>query len=247
MSKYKVVIIDDEAPARDVIKHFLKDQPDFVVAGEGTNGFEGVKLIQELTPDLVFLDIQMPKLTGFEMLELIEEPPTIIFSTAYDEYAFKAFEFHAADYLLKPFNRTRFEEGLQQALAKIGKASSPSKNAEMLEQYHAEPAHQVVVKDGTKIDIIPVEEIRWLLAQDDYVEIYSKKEKFLKKQTLTHFEKILDPQNFVRVHRSSIINLAELKKIEKFGKETYKAHLNNGEEVTVSLSGYQKLKQILGW
>ena len=249
MSQFKVVIIDDESPAREVIKLFLKDHSEFQVMGEGENGFEGMKLIQTHQPDLIFLDIQMPKLTGFELLELLDNPPAIIFSTAYDEYALKAFEFHAIDYLLKPYNRARFAESIKKVLStlKVENTEVPAANGSaLLESYQKEPTHQVVVKDGSNITIIPVDEIIRLAAQDDYVEIISSKGKHLKKQTMSHFEKTLDPSQFIRVHRSSIVKASLIDKIEKYGKETHMVYLNNGDQVVASATGYGKLKEVLG-
>jgi len=247
MCAYKVIIIDDEPPAREVIKHFIKDHKDFDLVGEAENGFEGLKLIQTHHPDLIFLDIQMPKLTGFELLELIDQPPTIIFSTAYDQYALKAFELHAADYLLKPYNRERFEDGLSKARTLIGKSSTPLAAEELVKDYLQEPTHRLVVKDGTKIDIIPTDEVIRIAAQDDYSEIITAKGKHLKKQTMKHLEQVLDPKKFVRVHRSSIVQVSQIGKIDKYGKETHLAQLKNGDEVVVSATGYAKLKELLGW
>ena len=245
MKKLKVLIIDDESPAREIIKLFMKDFSDFEVVGEAENGFEGLRKIKELNPDLIFLDIQMPKLTGFELLELLDDAPKVIFSTAYDEYALKAFEHHAIDYLLKPYNRSRFSEAIKAALDQAHQSNQS--NTSLLETYQEEPAYQVVVKDGSKINIIPVEEIIRIAAQDDYAEIVTAKGKFLKKQTMSHFEKILDGNLFIRVHRSSIVKVAEIKSIDKYGKETHMASLRNGEEVLVSATGYAKLKSSLGW
>lgn len=247
MSVHKVIIIDDEPPAREVIKHFLKDHAAFELVGEAENGFDGLKLIQSQNPDLIFLDIQMPKLTGFELLELIDNPPTIIFSTAYDQYALKAFEQHAADYLLKPYNRERFEDGLAKALTLLNKTATPVATEALVQDYLQEPTHRLVVKDGTKIDIIPTEEVIRIAAQDDYSEIITAKGKHLKKQTMKHLEQVLDPKKFARVHRSSIVQVSQIEKIEKYGKETHLAQLKNGDEVVVSASGYVKLKELLGW
>ncbi|WP_422359452.1 LytR/AlgR family response regulator transcription factor [Reichenbachiella sp.] len=247
MCAYRVIIIDDEPPAREVIKHFLKDHEDLELVGEAENGFDGLKLIQTQNPDLIFLDIQMPKLTGFELLELIDQPPTIIFSTAYDQYALKAFEQHAADYLLKPYNRERFEEGLTKARTLMSKPSSPLATEALVQDYLHEPTHRLVVKDGTKIDIIPADEVIRIAAQDDYSEIITAKGKHLKKQTMKHLEQVLDPIKFVRVHRSSIVQVSQIAKIDKYGKETHLAQLKNGDEVVVSATGYAKLKELLGW
>jgi two-component system LytT family response regulator len=248
MEQFKVVVVDDEAPAREVIKLFLKDHSEYVVVGEAENGFEGLKVIQANKPDLIFLDIQMPKLTGFELLELLDNPPPVIFSTAYDEYALKAFEFHAIDYLLKPYNRSRFAESIQKvsAILKVETKPSPTNGTALLESYQQEPTHQIVVKDGTNITIIPTDELIRLAAQDDYVEIISSKGKHLKKQTMSHFEKTLDPNQFIRIHRSSIVKASMIEKIEKYGKETHMVYLTNGDEVVASATGYTKLKSVLG-
>ncbi len=248
MEQFKVVVVDDEAPAREVIKLFLKDHSEYVVVGEAENGFEGLKVIQANKPDLIFLDIQMPKLTGFELLELLDNPPPVIFSTAYDEYALKAFEFHAIDYLLKPYNRSRFAESIQKvsAVLKVETKPSPTNGTALLESYQQEPTHQIVVKDGTNITIIPTDELVRLAAQDDYVEIISSKGKHLKKQTMSHFEKTLDPNQFIRIHRSSIVKASMIEKIEKYGKETHMVYLTNGDEVVASATGYTKLKSVLG-
>lgn len=247
MCAYKVIIIDDEPPAREVIKHFLRDHEDFEVVGEAENGFDGLKMIQAENPDLIFLDIQMPKLTGFELLELIDEPPAIIFSTAYDQYALKAFEQQAADYLLKPYNRKRFELGLTKAKTLIKSNQQPVATEALVQDYLQEPTHRIVVKDGTKIDIIPADEVIRIAAQDDYSEIITAKSKHLKKQTMKHLEQVLDPAKFVRVHRSSIVQVSQIEKIDKYGKETHLALLKNGDEVVVSATGYAKLKELLGW
>lgn len=247
MCAYKVIIIDDEPPAREVIKHFLQDREEFELVGEAENGFDGLKLIQAQNPDLIFLDIQMPKLTGFELLELIDHPPTIIFSTAYDQYALKAFEQHAADYLLKPYNRARFEDGLTKALTLMNNTNVPVATEALVQDYLQAPTHRLVVKDGTKIDIIPTDEVIRIAAQDDYSEIITAKGKHLKKQTMKHLEQVLDPKKFVRVHRSSIVQVSQIGKIDKYGKETHLAQLKNGDEVVVSATGYSKLKELLGW
>ncbi|WP_420580797.1 LytR/AlgR family response regulator transcription factor [Reichenbachiella sp.] len=247
MSAYKVIIIDDEPPAREVIKHFLKEHDDLELVGEAENGFDGLKLIQTQNPDLIFLDIQMPKLTGFELLELIDHPPTIIFSTAYDQYALQAFEQHAADYLLKPYNRERFEDGLTKARTLMNKSATPVATEALVQGYLQEPTHRLVVKDGTKIDIIPTDEVIRIAAQDDYSEIITAKGKHLKKQTMKHLEQVLDSKKFVRVHRSSIVQVSQIAKIDKYGKETHLAQLKNGDEVMVSATGYTKLKELLGW
>ncbi|SOE20110.1 two component transcriptional regulator, LytTR family [Spirosomataceae bacterium TFI 002] len=239
----KTIIIDDEKLARSLLKSFLSEIPTIEVIGEAENGFEGLKKINELKPDLVFLDIQMPKLNGFEMLELIDETyrPQVIFSTAYDEYAIKAFEQNAVDYLLKPFS----EERLLQAVNKV-QANPQKTNSKATELPHKEAQNRIVIKDGAEISIVPVDEVRFIEAQDDYVEIHAQSKKYLKQQTMKYYEKVLDNKVFVRIHRKFIVKVTEIKKLEKYGKETYLAILHGGEQLNVSAGGYQKLKGVLG-
>ena len=243
MNEIRAVIIDDELPARELIKVFIKDHQDITIIGEAENGFEGAKLINELSPDLVFLDIQMPKLDGFELLELLDNQPAIIFCTAYDQYAIKAFDKNAVDYLLKPFSKLRFKEALtkiQQPKKVSEKLSLPS-SAE-----YSQPLSRIVVKDRKEIIIIDVEKLQYLEAQDDYVELHTNHGNWLKQQTMKHFEEALDETKFVRVHRKYIIQLTEMAKLDKLGKETYMAVLKSGVSIPVSTSGYQKLKLQLG-
>lgn len=243
MNKIRAVIIDDELPARELIKVFIDDHKDITIVGEAENGFEGAKLINELSPDLVFLDIQMPKLDGFELLELLDNQPAVIFCTAYDQYAIKAFDKNAVDYLLKPFSKLRFKE----ALAKI---QQPKKASEKLilpsSAEYSKPLNRIVVKDRKEIIIIDVEKLQYLEAQDDYVELHTNQGNWLKQQTMKYFEEALDETKFVRVHRKYIIQLTEMAKLDKLGKETYMAVLKSGISIPVSTSGYQKLKLQLG-
>ncbi|HTE32441.1 MAG TPA: LytTR family transcriptional regulator DNA-binding domain-containing protein [Chryseolinea sp.] len=244
----KAVLIDDEPLARSIVVEYLRAFPEITIAQECNDGFEGVKAIAQHKPDLIFLDIQMPKINGFEMLELVEHPPAVIFTTAFDEYAIKAFDSHAIDYLLKPFSKERFEKALQKWLQHRNQ-HDPKPNPQTLlsdEVRQPEERSRIVVREGSNIRIIPVHEIQYLEAYDDYVKIFTAKEMFLKKKTMNFYEKSLDPAQFVRVHRSYIINLQQLTKIEPLEKETYLALLKSGMKVPLSKSGYAKLKLVLG-
>lgn len=235
-----VLIIDDETPARELVKQYLSDAENVELIGEADNGFEGYKLISTLKPDVVLLDIQMPKLNGFEMLELLVEPPAIIFCTAYDEYAIKAFEQNAIDYLLKPFSKARLHEALQKA-----KPTSSNEPYVLKPVEYGHPLTRIVVKNSKVIDIIPVESIYYLMSQDDYVEIHSSLGKHLKQQRLKYYETALENQKFVRVHRQYIVQIEQIRKLDKYGKESYIAELSMGEQIPVSASGYARLKEVL--
>lgn len=242
----KVIIIDDEPLARSIVKEYLQEYPDLELVQECNDGFEGVKAIQQYQPDLIFLDIQMPKINGFEMLELIEQPPAVIFTTAFDEYAIKAFESHAIDYLLKPFSQERFDKALVKWKEQAG--SVQKNTSELLETAAQSPSqnNRVVVKNGSKIKIIPAAEIFFMEAADDYVKIHTKEGSFLKNKTMTHLEKTLDQQQFVRCHRSYMINIQQITRIDVYDKENHIAILRSGATVPVSRSGYAKLRLVLG-
>lgn len=246
-NKIKALVIDDEKLARDIVKTYLTKHPSVELAGECTNGFDAIKMINELSPDLIFLDIQMPKLTGFEMLEILENPPVIIFTTAFDQYAIKAFEVNATDYLLKPFSEERFAEAILRATKQIENKNDNTKQIDGLLKHienREEYLERVVVKIGQKISIIPVNDIKYIEAQDDYVMIYSDNGNFLKQKTMKYFEQNLDPAAFLRIHRSYIVNINNIKQIELFEKESYFALMNDGKKLPVSKSGYQELKLI---
>jgi len=244
----KAIIIDDEPLARLIVREYLQTYPEIVVAGECNDGFEGLKAIQQHQPDLVFLDVQMPKITGFEMLELIDQPPAVIFATAFEEYAIKAFESHAVDYLLKPFSQERFDKAVQKFLEQKGSAKTSSNAQKLLESVAQSPAQsgRVVVKNAGKIKIIPVEEIHYLEAADDYVKIHIKEGSFLKNKTMSHFELVLNPHQFVRTHRSYILNVQQITRIDPYEKDNHIAILKSGAQVPVSKTGYAKLKSVLG-
>jgi len=248
MNKIKTLIIDDEQLGRDLIKAYLAKHESIEVLAECSNGFDGIKQINELKPDLIFLDIQMPKLTGFEMLELIETPPVIIFTTAYDQYALKAFEVNATDYLLKPFSEERFNEALEKATKLLSnKILSDAKFNDLLKvaDSRTESLERIVVKNQQKITLIPVEEIKYIEAQDDYTMLYTQKGNFLKQKTMKYFEENLNPKDFIRIHRSYIIKLSLLKQIDLLEKESYQVVLHDGKKLPVSKNGYAKLKELL--
>lgn len=242
----KAIVIDDEPLARMIIKSYLEKESDIEVVAECRDGFEGAKAIQTFNPDLVFLDIQMPKLTGFEMLEILDKTPHIIFTTAFEEHAIKAFEKSAVDYLLKPIPEERFLQGLQK-FRTLFQNKQPQKTLETLkEEMEEEILERIVVKNGTQIKLIPAQQIIYLEAYDDYVKIHTKDGMFLKNKTMASFEKQLDPKQFVRVHRSFIVKVDQLVKIEPMEKESYKALLLNGDKVNISKAGYTRLKQTIG-
>jgi two-component system LytT family response regulator len=242
----KTVLIDDEPLARSIVSEYLRSYPEFEVVQECGDGFEGVKAITQHKPELIFLDIQMPKINGFEMLELIEDPPAVIFTTAFDEYAIKAFESHAIDYLLKPFSKDRFDKALQKWFSQRpqGKADRSAIFNEQIRQ--PEERNRIVVKEGSNIRIIPVNDIQYMEAYDDYVKIFTAKEMFLKKKTMSFYESALDSSQFVRVHRSYIVQLSYITRIEPLEKETHVARLKSGITIPLSKSGYAKLKAVLG-
>jgi len=242
----KTVLIDDEPLSREIIKSYLKKFPSIEVVDECNDGFDGVKSIQQHQPELVFLDIQMPKINGFEMLELISPMPAVIFITAFDEFALKAFEANAIDYLLKPVAEDRFEKAVQKFLDKVTPAETQTNS--LLEKMAQTPAqnNRVVVKTGNKVKIIPIHEIQYLEADDDFVKIITAEGTFLKNKTMIFYEQTLDAQQFVRVHRSYIVHISQITKIEPYQKETHLAILRNGQQIPISKTGYVKLKMILG-
>jgi len=219
----RAIIIDDEEPARDIIRNYLKDQDKIEIIAECSDGFAGVKAINELKPDIVFLDIQMPKLTGFEILELSEYHPAIIFTTAYDHYAIKAFEANAVDYLLKPFTKARFEQALQKAIQNIEDKQATSPVKKLLSAMEDKPdiLQRIAVKSGQRIHVIASDDILYIGAEGDYVMIYTKDSRFLKEKTMKYMESHLDPSHFVRIHRSTILNVNFIARVEIYDKESY--------------------------
>lgn len=241
----RTILIDDEPLARNILREYLKGHPQFEVVAECGDGFGGVKAIAQHKPDLIFLDIQMPKINGFEMLELLESPPGVIFTTAFDEYAMQAFERHAIDYLLKPFSQERFDKAIDKWKSQGGKDKTQA--AELISAISPpEERQRIVVKKGTNLVILPVHSVHYIEAFDDYVKVHTKEGFYLKKKTLTHYEKALDPSQFVRVHRSFLINIQELTRIEPLAKDSHIAQLKSGSRVPLSEAGFAKLKTVLG-
>ena len=250
MDKIRILIIDDEAPAREIIKHYLKEVDSIEVIAECADGFSGLKSISGLKPDLVFLDIQMPRLTGIEMLEVITEKPEIIFTTAYDQFAIRAFELNAVDYLMKPFPKRRFLEAVKKAIEKIRSGKGNKEPASQLLAKKAEPSspfNRFVVRKGNAINLIPVEQIRYVEAQDDYVMIYHSAGKALKQQTMKFCEDNLPKSDFVRIHRSYIVRIEEINRIEPYGKDNHIAILHSGDKLPISRSGYKHIKEELNF
>jgi len=244
-AKLRVVIVDDEELARQMLRECVAAHPEVEIAAECANGFEAVKAITELNPDLVFLDIQMPKLTGFEVLELIGSDRAVIFVTAYDEYAIRAFDIHAVDYLLKPFTAERFETALQRARNRLSRKLPPPAELSSSARPPSQPAERIVVRDGTRVFIIPMAKLEYAEAQDDYVALVSEGKKHLKQQTISSLEASLDPERFLRIHRSYIVNLEKVSRVEPYSKDSHVVVLNNGTQLPVSRSGYARLRQFL--
>jgi two-component system, LytTR family, response regulator len=242
----RTLIIDDEEPARMLVQKFLKDFSEIQVLGECSDGFAAAKSINEHKPDLIFLDVQMPKLSGFELLEIIEHKPQVIFTTAYDSYAIKAFDENAVDYLLKPFSRERFADAVRKVMDRIATETEQSYTEVIaLAEEKTEILQRIAVKSGSKIEVIAASDIVFLESEGDYVMIHTKTGKFLKEKTMKYFEQHLDPDTFIRVHRSYIISINEISRIELFEKESYIIKLKSGDQVKASNSGYKALKDAL--
>ena len=246
----RALIIDDEPLARMVVQEYIQQFSDRIeVLQECNDGFEGLKAIQQYQPDIIFLDVQMPKINGFEMLELVDNKPAVIFATAFDEYAIKAFEAHAVDYLLKPFSKERFNKAIEKYLAQApANSAAPKETEQLLETAALSPAQheRIVVKTGTKVKIIPVADVQYLQADDDYVSVFTQEGSYLKNKTMSFFEQTLDARQFVRVHRSYIVSVPEITRIDPYEKDSHLAILKSGAKIPVSKTGYVKLKQVLG-
>ncbi len=249
VGKIRVAVVDDEELARQVLREFLSAHPEVELVAECANGFEAVKAVAERKPDLVFLDIQMPKLDGFEVLELIGSDAAVIFVTAHDNHAIRAFEVHAVDYLLKPVGPDRFEAAVQCAKERLaGKGPSSTVSAADLAAAARPPSQyleRIPVRDGTRVFILPVSKLDYAEAQDDYVALAVEGRKHLKQQTLSSLEAALDPSRFLRIHRSYIVNVERIVKVEPYGKDSHVAVLQNGTLLPVSRPGYARLRSFL--
>ncbi len=242
----RIVIVDDEHLARAVVREYLAPHADAQIVAECANGFEAVKAIVELAPDLVLLDIQMPKLTGFEVVELAGSKPRYIFVTAYDQYALKAFEVHAIDYLLKPFAQVRFDQALAHARASLGQVPSTQIAALMQELATRHPQlERILIRDGAKVHILPIHKVEYIEAQDDYIQIRSEGKSWLKSQRLSDLENSLDAGQFVRIHRSFIVNIEFISRILQISKDSHAAILHDGSKLPISRSGYQRVKNLI--
>jgi two-component system, LytTR family, response regulator len=244
-SYLRALIIDDEDLARHVLRELLKPHPEVTVVAECANGFEALKAAAEHQPDLIFLDVQMPKLTGFDVLELIDPQPAVIFVTAYDEFAMKAFDVHAVDYLLKPVGRERFDAALERAKSRIGERPLVAHELASAARPPQQFLERLVVKDGTRVTLIPVAKLDYVEAQDDYVALATHGAKHLKQQTIASVEAGLDPARFVRIHRSYLVNFERVARIEPYGKDSRLAILADGTRLPVSRAGYARLKALL--
>jgi two-component system LytT family response regulator len=246
MNNLRAVIVDDEELALQLLREYAWEAGGVEIVAECANGFDAVKAIGELQPDLVFLDVQMPKLDGFEVLELIDPPPAVIFVTAYDQYAMRAFDAHAVDYLLKPFHLDRFKKSVERARARLGQPKPLPAELTAAARPPGQKLERVVVKDGSKVHIIPIHKLDYIEAQDDYIALRSDKKTYLKQQTISSIEDQLNPGRFARIHRSYIVNLERIARIEPYTKDSRVAVLQDGTQLPVSRSGHAKLKAIWG-
>ena len=243
----RIAVVDDEPLARAVLCEFLAAEPDVEVVAQCANGFEAVKAVSELSPDLLLLDVQMPKLDGFEVLDLVGKDVAVVFTTAYDQYALRAFEVHAVDYLLKPISAERLSEALVRVRERLGRGerlASPGAIAAAARPQEGK-AHRVLVRDGPRVHVIPVDKIDYVQAQDDYVCFRSEGKDYLKEQTLAETEETLDPAVFVRIHRSYLLNLSRLARVDQDERENRVAVLTDGRRLPVSRAGYTRLSSLL--
>jgi len=243
----RIVIVDDEQLSRSVVREYASEDPTIEIVADCANGFEAVKAVSELKPDLVLLDVQMPKLDGFEVLELLGRDQPVVFITAYDQYALRAFEVHAVDYLLKPFSADRFQEAIARVRERLRAKTAPLAVEEIVRDARPKgaPAERVLIRDGANVHVLPVDKIDYVEAQDDYVAFKSEGKQFLKDQTLSAVEATLDPKRFVRIHRSFILNIDRIAKVELYAKDSRIAILRDGTRLPVSRAGYARLSQLL--
>ena len=242
----RIAVVDDEPLARAVLCEFLAAEPNVEVVAECANGFEAVKAVSEKSPDLLLLDVQMPKLDGFEVLDLVGRDVAVVFTTAYDQYALRAFEVHAVDYLLKPVSAERLSEALARVRERLGRGErSASPGAMAAAKPREGHAHRVLVRDGPRVHVIPVEKIDYVQAQDDYVCFVSDGKSYLKDQTMGAVESALDPARFVRIHRSYLLNIERIARVELYAKDSRIAILRDGKRLPVSRAGYQRLARML--
>jgi two-component system, LytTR family, response regulator len=245
-ARLRTVVVDDEAPARAVLREYLDAHPDVEIVAECANGFEAVKAVTELRPDLLFLDVQMPKLDGFEVLDLVGAGPAVVFVTAYDEYALRAFDVHAVDYLLKPFGPERLATSLERVRGRLTSADRGTLGEVVAAARRRDlPAHRILVRDGSKVHVIPVDTLDYVEAQDDYVCLHAGGRRHLKDQTMSEVEAVLDPTRFVRIHRSVILNIERLARVEPYAKDSRVAILRDGTKLPVSRAGYARLNELL--
>lgn len=248
-ARIRAVVVDDEASARALVKEYLAEHPDVELVAEGANGFEAVKAVAEHRPDLLLLDVQMPKLDGFEALELLEPRPAVIFATAFDQYAVKAFEVEAVDYLLKPFSPERLGEALDRARERIARGEGTSRQeAQRMNEARVRAGRfleRIVVRSESRIHVIPVDRLDYAEARDDVIRLKAGGESHDKPQTLAELENLLDPARFVRIHRSYLLNLERLARLDLYAKDSHVAVLLDGTRLPVSRSGYARLKELL--
>ncbi|MBN2595483.1 LytTR family transcriptional regulator DNA-binding domain-containing protein [Labilibaculum sp.] len=245
MEAIKAIIIDDETLARNLVRSYLEVDQDIQILGEYSDGFQGLKAINELDPDLVFLDVQMPKLTGFEMLELLDKSCNIVFTTAYNEYAIKAFEHNAIDYLLKPFSNERFQDAVRKVKERILNSVTSEEQIEKIKKHNdssEELLTRVVVKSRNKIDVIAIDKIKYFEAQDDYVMIYTNEGRYLKQKTMKYFESHLNPNEFCRIHRTYLVKIDQIVQLQPYEKDHWIVILKTGESLNVSRNGFKQLK-----
>jgi two-component system, LytTR family, response regulator len=246
--RLRFVIVDDEPLARSVVREYASADATLEIVAECANGFEAVKAVSETKPDLVLLDVQMPKLDGFEVLELLGREQPVVFITAYDQYALRAFEVHAVDYLLKPFSAERFQEAMARARERLRSRSADPLDVDALvndAKPKSGPAARVLIRDGANVHVLPVDKVDYVEAQDDYVAFKVEGKQYLKDQTLSAVEVTLDPGRFVRIHRSYILNVDRIAKVELYAKDSRIAILRDGTRLPVSRAGYARLSQLL--